>query len=375
MKRGFRFWLVYALAWLPYAASYVAVFIQQGSPLSSAISDALSNVITAAALGVGVLWLCRRLPWSYYRRPWFFPLHVCLAILYAVLWVSAVSLVFTIWISIQRTELTFVFLQSYALQWELFSGLMIYATLASLAYVLQISASLREEERRTKETELRAVRAEALQTQTELSALRAKLNPHFLFNTLHTLMALVREDRPLAESAIERFSSMLRYSLRRENNDDGNSSQATFADEWKFVQDYLALEQLRLGDRLTVETNIDPATFDAVLPPLTLQPLIENAIKHAVSPRARGGRISIDATLNGDNLTVAVSDDGAGAILANVEDSTGLGLRLIAKTLSAQYDGRAQFSIKTAPEHGFTVRLEIPQDSAETVQFSRRRVG
>jgi sensor histidine kinase YesM len=176
-----------------------------------------------------------------------------------------------------------LFLQSYALQWESFSGLMIYATLASLAYVLQISASLREEERRNKEIELRAARAEALQTQTELSALRAKLNPHFLFNTLHTLMALMREDRAQAEAAIERFNSMLRYILRRQTNGengDGVSSQTTFKDEWQFVQNYLSLEQLRLGDRLTVETKIDSRTFDALLPPLSLQPLIENAIKH-----------------------------------------------------------------------------------------------
>ena len=368
MKRGFRFWLVYSLAWLPYAASYVAVFVQQGSSLQPAIFDALSNVMTAALLGVGVLWLCRRLPWTHYRRPWFFPLHVGLAILYAGLWVSAVSLVFTIWTSIQRAELTFVFLRSYALQWEFFSGLMIYATLASLGYVLQISASLREEERRTKESELRAARAEALQTQTELSALRAKLNPHFLFNTLHTLMALMREDRAEAEAAIERFSSMLRYILRRQTTSDNrgdDSSQTTFANEWRFVLDYLSLERLRLGDRLIVETQIDPRAFDALLPPLSLQPLIENAIKHGVAPRAKGGRITITASMTESDLIVSVSDDGGGATRDEIDESPGLGLRLIDKTLSTQYEGLAKFSIKSSPQEGFTVRLQIPQGTRE----------
>lgn len=363
-KRGFRFWLVYALAWLPYTASYVVVFIQQGASLSASIYDALSNVIPAAALGVGVLWLCRRLPWSHYRRPWFFPLHVTLAVLYAVLWVSGVSLIFTIWTSIQRGALNLVFLQSYALQWEFFSGLMIYATLASLGYVLQISASLREEERRTKEIELRAARAEALQTQAELSALRAKLNPHFLFNTLHTLMALMREDRAEAEAAIERFNSMLRYILRRQvNGDNGTvgSSQTTFADEWRFVTDYLSLEQLRLGDRLTVETSIEPEALDALLPPLSLQPLIENAIKHGVAPRASGGTISIKASISDSVLIVSVSDDGCGATRDEIDESAGLGLRLIDKTLSTQYEGLAQFSIETSPHEGFKVQLRIPQ--------------
>ena len=373
MNKGLRFWLVYSLAWFPYAASYVAVFVQEGSSLPSAISDALSNVVSAAVLGVGVIWLCERLPWALSRKPWFFPLHAGFAIVYAALWVCAVSLIFTAQVSIESAALTIRYLQSYALQWEFFSGLMIYATLASLAYVLQISVHLREEERRTKESELRAARAEALQTQTELSALRAKLNPHFLFNTLHTLMALIRDDRGEAEAAIERFSSMLRYILRRQNeagNQDVNSMQVAFADEWAFVQDYLSLERLRLGDRLNVETNIDADAFDALLPPLSLQPLIENAIKHGVAPRANGGRIVIHATMNDADLMITVDDNGSGARREEVEESRGLGLRLIAKTLSTQYEGRAEFSIETSPQQGFRVRMRIPQQDNEKFRLA-----
>jgi sensor histidine kinase YesM len=363
MKKGSRFWLVYWLAWLPYTVSYVAIFIHQGSTLRAAVADGLINVITAAALGVGVLWICQRLPWSRYKRPWFVPLHLVLAIVYAALWVTAVSLVFTIITSLQTSKLTIVYLKSYALQWEFFSGLMIYATLASLAYVFQISVNLREEERRARETELRAARAEALHTRAELTALRAKLNPHFLFNTLHTLMALMRNDRAEAELAIERFSSMLRYVLRRPGDAERTTTQTTFADEWEFVENYLALEQLRLGDRLKLETRIEPDAFDALLPPLSLQPLVENAIKHAVAPRALGGSILISAVMHNENLVVTVSDDGGGATQNELTDSLGLGLKLIAKTLSTQYEGRAQFAIETSPQQGFTVRMTIPQDS------------
>jgi sensor histidine kinase YesM len=283
MKKGSRFWFFYVLPWLAFAASYVALFIQQGSSVSSAISDALSNAVSAALLGIAVIWLCGRLSWSFYRRPWFFPLHVLLALFYATLWVSTVSLIFTILSTVERGTLTVVYLRSFALQWEFFSGVMIYATLASLVYIMQISVRLHEEETRARKTELRAFRAETLQTQTELSALRAKLNPHFLFNTLHTLMALMRDDRAEAEAAIERFSSMLRYILRRQT-DTGtqrvSSFHTTFADEWEFVQDYLSLERLRLGDRLRVEGKIEPIAFEALLPPLSLQPLVENALTH-----------------------------------------------------------------------------------------------
>ena len=367
MKRRFRFWLVYCLAWLPYAFSYVAVFIQQGSSPDTAIADAATNVISAAVLGIGVLWLCQRLLWSFYKRPWFVPLHVILAIVYAGLWVSAVSLVFTVVASIQASKLTILYLESYALQWEFFGGLMIYATLASLAYVFQISNNLREEERRARETELRAARAEALHTRSELTALRAKLNPHFLFNTLHTLMALMRNDHSEAEITIERFSSMLRYVLRgaESGNYERTTMQTTFADEWEFVENYLALEQLRLGDRLKIETEIQPDAFEALLPPLTLQPLVENAIKHAVAPRALGGRIFVAARMVNDDLVLTVSDDGCGATQNEVADSSGLGLKLITKTLNTQYEGRAQFAIETSPQKGFTVRLMIPQDISD----------
>lgn len=371
MKRGSRFWLVYCLAWLPYAVSFVAIFIQQGTTLGPAIIDGLINVISAAVLGVGVLWLCERLTWSRYKRQWFVPLHLVLAIVYAALWVTAVSLVFTVFKSIEASRLTIVYLQSYALQWEFFSGLMIYATLASLAYVFQISANLRAEERRARETELRAARAEALHTRAELTALRAKLNPHFLFNTLHTLMALIRNDRAEAEMAIERFSSMLRYVLRSPGEVATNERTTTFADEWRFVEDYLALEQLRLGDRLKVETQIEPDAFDALLPPLSLQPLVENAIKHAVAPRALGARITIAASMDTENLVVTVSDDGGGAKQNELTDSAGLGLKLIAKTLSTQYEGRAQFAIETSPQNGFTVQMTIPQESEERALADR----
>ncbi len=364
MKRGIRFWLAYALAWIPYAASYTVIFLQQGSPLNSAVIDALINVISAAVIGLLVLWVCGRLSWSHYKRLWFFPTQIALAIVYASLWVTMVSLIFTLWISLRNGKFTFVFLQSYALQWEFFSGLMIYATLASLSYVMQISADLREEERRARETELRAARAEALHTRAELAALRSKLNPHFLFNTLHTLMALVRDNRAEAEVAIERFSSMLRYLLRRQNDSgpDVTSAETTFAEEWDFVKNYLELEKLRLGSRLVVEAKIDPAAFDAVLPHLSLQPLVENAIKHAVAPRALGGRISIAASLTDEDLVLSVSDNGNGATSEQLEQSSGLGLKLIAKTLSTQYEGRARFAIESSPNKGFTVRLRIPQD-------------
>jgi sensor histidine kinase YesM len=183
-------------------------------------------------------------------------------------------------------------------------------------------------------------------------------------------MALMRNDRAEAETAIERFSSMLRYVLRGSGEfgvQERATTQTTFADEWEFVENYLALEQLRLGDRLRVETQIQSEAFDALLPPLSVQPLVENAIKHAVAPRALGGKVLVTASIAEENLVVIVSDDGCGASQNELADSSGLGLKLIAKTLSTQYEGRAQFAIETSPQKGFKVRLTIPQDSGDRV--------
>ena len=381
--RRFRFWLLYAAAWLPYAASFTFVFISQGSTWRSALLDTAYNIVPAALLGVAVFRLCERVPWTLHRRRWFFPAQVGFAVLYATLWVASVSAVFTAVSTLRRGEFTLNYLRSYALNWEFFSGLMIYGTLASVAYVRQTAARLREEE-------ARRAHAETLRARAELEALRAQLNPHFLFNTLHSVMALVRRnDAAAAEDALERFADLLRYVLRvqqraaanggsraddprsAENSDGdmnatGDRSNAaaddvTLADEWAFVNDYLALERIRLGGRLRVAAEIEEDALDCRLPAFTLQPLVENAVKHAVAPRAEGGEVRVTAGLDGAGaLRLEVRDDGPGASQEALAHSRGLGLGLVRARLEARYGGRAAFSVETEPGAGFIVRMVLP---------------
>ena len=120
-------------------------------------------------------------------------------------------------------------------------------------------------------------RAETLYAQTSLAALQAQLNPHFLFNTLHSLMALVRYDSEKAEKAIEKLAEMLRYSLKDKR--DSKNYLVRLADELQFVENYLELEKMRLGERLSVEKDIEKETLDCLIPAFTIQPLVENAIK------------------------------------------------------------------------------------------------
>jgi two-component system LytT family sensor kinase len=358
-----RFWLIYAAAWLPYAASYVAIFLVQSSAggLYGAVTDMLYNVVSAAVLGLGVMWFCRRVPWTLHKHPWFFPAHLIAAALYSLSWCAAVTAVLTAVVSFRRGQfLPFIF-SGYSLQWQLFSGLMIYGTLASVSYTVQIVERLRQEE-------ARAARAENLRVRAELEALRAKLNPHFLFNTLHTLMALVRQNPRAAEQALERFAALLRYTLNLQRASPGGGADEVddvrLGSEWKFVEHYLALEGLRLGPRLRVEADVRADTLDCVLPALTLQPLVENAIKHGIAPRAAGGVLRISARLEGDEtLRVEVCDDGPGAPPSSLNEG-GLGLRLVRQRLETRYRGGAEFRIETKPGAGFKVVVCVPQDGA-----------
>jgi sensor histidine kinase YesM len=132
---------------------------------------------------------------------------------------------------IQRGSWVFIRWDNFALLWQLFSGAMVYLTIVSSVYVRQVNENLQIEERRNADLEMRAVRAEAARASAELAALRSQLNPHFLFNTLHSLMALVRTDAETAEAAIERFSLMLRYVLQSQSENRDVSADITFAEE------------------------------------------------------------------------------------------------------------------------------------------------
>jgi LytS/YehU family sensor histidine kinase len=210
--------------------------------------------------------------------------------------------------------------------------------------------------RRVREREAAAARADAARARAELSALRARLDPHFLFNTLHSVGALVRADSAAAESALERFADLLRYVLDAER---GGRDDVALHDELAFVRSYLALEQLRLGERLQVVEEVDPDALECAVPPLTLQPLVENAIRHGLAPLARGGTLRVTAGFDGDLLALEVADDGAGADAATTSRAAGLGLSTVRQRLQGRWP-EARTDVVTAPGEGFVVRLRLP---------------
>jgi LytS/YehU family sensor histidine kinase len=227
-----------------------------------------------------------------------------------------------------------------------------YGVIATTFHMVRTNAARRRQE-------VAMQQAHALLVATELNALRSKLNPHFLFNTLHSIIALTRRDPNAAETALFQFSDMLRYVLDTEKT--GND-RVTLDDELRFVRDYLELESLRLGPRLKVDWELDDAASGQMLPALSLQPLVENSIKHAFNPHSRPGRLLIRTRLDESTgtLVLSVGDDGPGADIVRVRASNGLGLRTVERRLQLEYGMDEGLAIDTAPGAGFVVTMAIP---------------
>ena len=346
-----RAWALYFALWIPVGAIYLNL-ISAGKPMTvaSAINIGLDYALIPALLGVAIWWMTGKLIWPTRKLVVFFMLQLVFALFYSVIWLALIVGSIAMFTGITAS---LVIAKTFA-SWQLLSGFWFYGITAGLAYAIRVTRTLREREAAT-------ARAEAARATAELSALRGQLNPHFLFNTLHTLTALVRRDPETAESALEQFGEMLRYVLdvNRASRED-----VTLAEELEFVRNFLALEQLRLGERLRYVERLDPEASDCIIPSLTLQPLVENAVKYAIAPRVEGGTIVVSSSLENSSLVLEVSDDGPGDGGASESDGLGVGLRAVRQRLETRFPGASSFRISTAPSKGFSVRLSLPAETS-----------
>jgi len=192
--------------------------------------------------------------------------------------------------------------------------------------------------------------------QAQLRALKMQLHPHFLFNTLHSISSLVLEDPPKANSMIARLGDFLRLTIE-------NSEQqlVTLKEETEFLRCYLEIEQVRFGDRLTVAFELEPRTLCAQVPHLILQPVVENAIQHAIAPRAARGHINIEAKRLNSLLRVAVTDNGPGISSNGVSPAKKcVGLTNVRTRLQQIYGLDFRFELVNGDNGGLTVIMEIP---------------
>jgi two-component system LytT family sensor kinase len=209
-----------------------------------------------------------------------------------------------------------------------------------------------------------------LATEAELRALRAQLNPHFLFNALTTIGYLMEAAPSRAIDALLRLTSLLRGVLRR-----SATELSTLGDEIDLVTAYLDLEKARFEERLTVMVDVPIALRSSMVPTLILQPIVENAIKHGLSPRLAGGGVRIRAAADRGRLMITVEDSGGGFVVTPTP-TPGLGLRHVTDRLRALYGTDARMDIRSS-ELGTTVTIELPEGAAraDVSNLSRRRIG
>jgi sensor histidine kinase YesM len=340
-------WRTYAGGWLAYLCLLVMVLqldeLRAGRFDWSVIGQAIWTVPQACLLAL--LWpLGGWLERKRFSSLVEFLLHAFGASLYAI-----GSYVLLYLVSSMRQPLSWYV-------WPVMYGFMTYGVVATTFHMVRMSHARQRQAAAMQQ-------ARTLLVASELNALRNKLNPHFLFNTLHSIIALTRRNPEAAETALFQFSDMLRYVLDTEKS---GSDRVTLEDELRFVRDYLELESLRLGPRLKIEWELDDDAAAIPLPALSLQPLVENSIKHAFNPHSRPGTLHIRTRVDDAArlLTMSVGDDGPGADPGAVQRSNGLGIRTVERRLQLEYGDKGGLAIATAPGAGFVVTMSIPLESA-----------
>ena len=210
---------------------------------------------------------------------------------------------------------------------------------------------------RMAESEARAESAQRVASETQLKLLEAQLEPHMLFNTLANLRVLIAVDPERAQAMLDRLIAFLRTTLHA-----SRAGAQPLADEFARVSDYLALMAIRMGPRLSVQMHLPHELRDLPVPPLLLQPLIENSIKHGLEPKVEGGRIEVAAHCEANSLILTVRDSGVGLSHAASTGGTRFGLSQVRKRLATLYADRAQVVLEAAtdPEGGTVARIVLP---------------
>ncbi len=329
---------------------FVSSFTERPASFPLLLALNLGYWYSWAILTPGILWLAQR--FSFERRSWKRAalvhaggvivatlLHVGLTVasrmgIFAVIGQSSGSWEF---------EAQRMFFLNF--DWEM----MQYWAIIGLSHALRYQREAQDRALRTSQLETHLIEA-------QLQSLQRQLQPHFLFNTLNTISALMHRDVEAADNMIARLSDLLRVSLQTVG-----VQETTLKDELDFLSKYLEIEQTRFRDRLTVVFDVQPDTLDALVPNLILQPLVENAIKHGIGPKPTPGRIDIRSHRVGSMLELEVRDNGVGLSAARLTDfNRGVGLANTRSRLQHLYGSTHRFEFRQPPGGGLQVLIALP---------------
>lgn len=352
----FLFWTVLGLA---FAGQLYLSRSKSGSamPWTLAMSRALADWYVFALLSVLALWIGRRFPAAGPRWRRSLAMHLLAGAVFSIGWM-VLRAGFEEWRTRGAEDaVMFSAAFSQALGATFFFNLLVYCGIVAAQNAFTYYWKFHERE-------LHAAELETRLTEARLQALQMQLNPHFLFNTLNAIAALMHKDVDAADRMIVRLSELLRYAL-----DSTDAQEVPLRQELDFLGRYLDIQRARFGSRLSVGQEIAADTLDVRVPNLILQPLVENAIEHGLEPQARSGEIILRAHLSGDRLVIEVADNGVGLKNGSVP-SDGIGLSNTRARLKQLYGPAHVMKIANSEPGGVTVRLEIPvrrsRDSGST---------
>jgi two-component system LytT family sensor kinase len=300
------------------------------------LESAVLHIVLGAAFAVVIFRLVARLPWPRPMRWHFIAIHLIAAPIAAYLWTMTGHVIAPLVGAIPEPSLSQRFSEM------MLVGTFFYWIVAGLSYGAHGAA--------------RAAQAEAMAAKTQLATLRSQLQPHFLFNSLHTIVQLIHIDQRRASDAAELVAELLRRSLEEQRD------EVPLRDEWSFVSRYLAMEQIRFGERLVVKAELSPELEDESVPSFALQTLVENAVQHGAAPRVEPTEIVITATRSEAALVISVRNSGDTAGTGSVEGGgTGTGLARLRQRLSVLYGGTATLVTQPIATGGYEAVLTVPR--------------
>jgi two-component system LytT family sensor kinase len=305
----------------------------------------------ALVLSPGIYWLARRYPIEAGTWKKNIPLHLGGIVFYSV--VHAVMRVYSYPIYAANSK---VLPRNLSSVWEMFlsytydDGTSVYIPVLVIAQMIAYHQKFRDRE-------LRATQLERQLLESQLQALKMQLQPHFLFNTMHSISALMHVNVEAADKMMSQLSDLLRLSL-----ETANVQQSSLQRELDFLGAYLQIEQTRFSDRLSISMQIDPDTYDAKVPYMLMQPLVENAVRHGVSRLPRDGRVTVKARREGQWLRLSIEDNGPGfefPLLGN-GSNPGVGLPNTLSRLERLYGESFSFAVNPVTGGGVEVVVRLP---------------
>lgn len=349
-------WVPLLIGWVPAGLLFATMILTAHADMttSGAFMVAVRMVLTGAVLGIAVqAWVARH-PWPHPFRLLFLFRHLVAASAFSLVWVSLnltleallsghnpVAIIHSAAGPVRSSH----FASGYPAGPYLVLGVWLYVMVAGVAYAAQESA--------------RAALAEATAARSRLAALRAQLNPHFLFNTLHSVVQLIPREPQRAALVAERMAGLLRRSLEEDRE------LVPLESEWHFVERYLELEGMRFGERLRWSLSALPPVAGLLVPTFSVQTLVENAVRHGAAPRVDPTTIGIEATTTSDELVIRVSDDGAGLGSRHDTSGAGTGLGRLRERLAALYGDRASIELESGTAGGVRATLRLPLEVDE----------